>query len=54
MKKKETRDQKQERKQHRLSLHRETILMLDNPVLLELVKGGGTTSYTGTMCGNEE
>jgi hypothetical protein len=56
MKKKATEDQKQERKQPRLSLNRETILVLTNPALLELVQGGvgATTSTTATLCVNGE
>lgn len=44
MKKNKTKDQEQNRKQRRLSLNRETILVLNDPALLELARGGSALS----------
>ncbi len=44
MKKNKAQDQEQKRKSRRLSLSRETIRFLDDPVFLELARGGGTLS----------
>ena len=41
--KKKTRDQEQKQKPRRFTLNRETILILNDPALLELVKGEGGT-----------
>ena len=50
MKKDTTKDQKQKRSR-RLGLSRETILVLDDPALLELARGGwATSSQPGGMC----
>lgn len=52
MKKTKTRDQEQTRKLHRLSLNRETILLLNDPALLELARGGEVGTFSGepTVC----
>jgi hypothetical protein len=49
MKKNKTNDQEQNRNPRRLSLNRETILLLNDPALLELARGGtdGTSSQGG-------
>jgi hypothetical protein len=53
MKKKKTRDQEQKRKQRRLNLNRETVRDLQEPALLELVRGAclsdSTTATYPTM-----
>jgi hypothetical protein len=41
MKKNRMKDQEQEGKPRRLGLNRETILVLNDPALLELARGGG-------------
>jgi hypothetical protein len=50
MKKSTVKDQKQKRTSRRLSLQRETILVLDDPALLELARGG-KVSEGATMTG---
>ena len=47
MKKNKTKDQEQNRKPRRFSLSRETILLLDDPALLELARGA---DEPGTIC----
>lgn len=58
MKKNKTKDQEQKRKSRRLSLNRETILVLNDPALLELARGewcptGSITIHTAG-CGSDE
>jgi hypothetical protein len=51
MKKNKTKGQEQKRKPRRLSLNRETILVLNDPALLELARGGtGYNSHLNTDC----
>jgi hypothetical protein len=50
MRKKERKDQEQQRKPRRLSLFRETILVLEDPSLLEQARGGTTQAHRLT-CG---
>ena len=48
--KKRTKNQEQKQKPRRLSLNRETILILNDPALLGLVKGeGGGTLQTSVL-----
>ena len=49
MKKNKMKNQKQKEKLRRLSLSRETILVLNDPALLELVKGEGGTLMTSVL-----
>jgi hypothetical protein len=48
MKKNKTKDEEQKRKPRRLSLNRETVLVLNDPALLELARGGCNTNSRGT------
>jgi hypothetical protein len=49
MKKNKNKMKDQEQKPRRLSLNRETILILNDPALLGLVKGEGTTLQTSVL-----
>lgn len=56
---KKNKDGKKERSSRRLTLHRETIQILDDPALLELARGEygveiARTSMSGTVTGYEQ